>query len=335
VDSQNFLNLIEKYKRGECSPGEKELLENYLESFQINPGEWNESEMGDQKMTEEKIYSQVMKNINKEKNHYITRKFFSPVLLKRAAIIIFFLVLVSGVLYTSGIFERNSVSVVWNEKVTPYGEKFTIILSDGSKVTLNADSKLKYPEQFNSSIREVYLEGEAYFEVHHRTSKPFIVHSKNLSTTVLGTKFNISAYSENKIIAVSLLEGKVKVSRSEKGKTDEIVVLKPKEKLLYNKENNISSLGVFDSLETVGWKDNIYKFENEPLGEVLSRLEKAFDVKFRLDDKSILEQNITIKFEKKSLQTVVDVIKSLTGLDYKIVKGKNNIKEVLFYKNTK
>ena len=335
MDKQKFSILIEKYKRGECSLQEKELLENYLESFQINPGEWIESEMGNQRATGEKIYSQIIKNINEEKKNYFKEVYFSPALLKKAAIIIFFLILVSGVLYVSGLFEQKSVSIVWNESVTPYGEKSTITLSDGSKVILNADSKLKYPEQFNNSIREVYLEGEAYFEAHHNIGKPFIVHSKNLSTTVLGTKFNISAYSENKIIAVSLLEGKVKVSRSEKGKTDDIGILKPKEKLLYNEENNSSSLGVFDSLETVGWKDNIYKFENEPLGEVLSRLERAFDVKFKLDDRSVLKQKITIKFEKKSLQTVVDVVKSLTGLDYKIVKGKNNIKEVLFYKNTK
>jgi len=331
VDKQKFSNLIEKYKRGKCSPQEKELLEKYLKSFQNNPGEWNENEMGNQRITEEKIYSGIMNNINKEKYHYFTKAFFSPSLLKRAASIIFFLIIVSGILYVSGIFEQKTGSVVWNEKVTLSGEKSIITIPDGSIVTLNADSKLKYPDQFDDKIREVYLEGEAYFEVHHNSNRPFIVHSENLSTTVLGTKFDISAYPEKRTITVSLLEGKVKVSREEKGKDNEIVVLKPKEQLLYDKENNVSSFEQFDSLEAVGWKDNIYKFENEPLGEVLSQLERAFGVKFKLDDQSVLLQKITIKFEKKSLQTVVDVIKSLTGLDYKILKENNNINEILFF----
>ena len=146
------------------------------------------------------------------------------------------------------------------------------------------------------------------------------MHSENLTTTDLGTKFDVSAYPDNKTIAVSLLEGKVKISSDEKGKIDKIVVLKPKQELLYDKENNVSSFGVFDSLEAVGWKDNIYKFENEPLGEVLSKLERAYGVKFRISDQSVSEQKITVKFERNSLQTVVDVIKSLTGLDYKILK---------------
>jgi ferric-dicitrate binding protein FerR (iron transport regulator) len=331
VNIKEFSKLIEKYKKGECSPREKELPERYLDSFQNNPVEWNENEMGNQKIAGEKIYSEILKNIDKKGNHYFSQIFFSQSLLKRAAVIIFFIILGTGILYISGVFRQNKSSVVWQEKFTSPGEKSIITLSDGSKVTLNADSKLKYPDKFNNTSREVYLEGEAYFEVHHNSNRPFIVHSENLSTTVLGTKFDISAYPEKKTIAVSLLEGKVKVSREEKGKDNEIVVLKPKEELLYDKENNVSSFEQFDSLEAVGWKDNIYKFENEPLGEVLSQLERAFGVKFKLDDQSVLLQKITIKFEKKSLQTVVDVIKSLTGLDYKILKGNNNINEILFF----
>ena len=334
MDKQKFSILIEKYKRGECSPREKEFLKRYLDSFQNNAGEWNENEMGDQRITEGKIYSAIMKNIDKKGNHYFSQIFFSQSLLKRAAVIIFFLILVSGILYLSGIFEQKT-DFVWNEKTTLSGEKLIITLPDGSIVTLNADSKLKYPDQFDDKIREVYLEGEAYFEVHHNITQPFVVHSENISTTVLGTKFDVSAYPEEKNISVSLLEGKVKVSREEKGKVNEIVVLKPKEQLIYDKENNVSSSEQFDSLEAVGWKDNIYKFENEPLGEMLSQLERAFGVKFKIDDQSVLSQKITIKFEKKSLQTAVEVIKSLTGLDYKIVKGNNDREEVSFFRNTK
>ena len=335
MDIRRFSDLIEKYKKGECSPQEKELLDNYLESFQNNPGEWNENEMGNPKIIEEKIYSRIMNSINREKYHYFTRAFFSPSLLKRAASIIFFIILGTGILYISGVFRQNKRSVVWQEKITSPGEKSVLTLSDGSKVTLNADSKLKYPDHFDNTSREVYLVGEAYFDIHHNINRNFIVHTGNLTTTDLGTRFDVSAYPDNKTISVSLLEGKVRVSKSENGKFDKIAVLNPMENLLYDKANNVSSFGVFDSLEVVGWKDSIYKFVNEPLIKVLPQLERAFGVKFRLTDQSVLAQKITIKFERNSLQTVIDVIKTLTGLDYKILKENNNIKEVLFFRNNK
>jgi ferric-dicitrate binding protein FerR (iron transport regulator) len=332
---RKFLDLIEKYKRGECSSRGKELLENYLESFQKNPGEWVENEMGNQRIVDEKIFSEIMKNINKEKNQYFSKAFFSPSLLKRAASIIFFIIIGSGILYISGVFKQKTDSVVWNEKITSAGEKSIITFSDGSIITLNAESKLRYPMQFDDARREVYLEGEAFFEVHHDTSHPFIVHSENLSTTVLGTIFDVSAYHENKTIAVSLLEGKVKVLRGEKEKTDEIALLKPKEQLLYNKEKSLSSFGQFDSLEVVGWKDNIYKFENASLGKVLSQLERAFGINFKINDQSILARKITAKFEKNSIKTISEVIKNLTGLDYKIVERNNDKREVQFFRNPK
>ncbi len=332
MNLKQFSILIEKYKKGECSAREKELLENYLESFQNSTSEWNEKEMGDQRKIEEKIFSGIMKNIENDKDRYFARAFQSPLLLKMAASIIFFIVLATGVLYISGVFNQKIGAVVWYEKITSPGEKSTITLSDGSKFTLNAGSILKYPRQFNGKTRDIYLKGEAYFEVRHNSKQPFVVHTGNLTTTDLGTKFDVSAYPDNKTISVSLLEGKVKVSMSEKGRIDKVTVLKPKEQLLYDKGNNVIKFGKFDSIEAVGWKDNIYKFENEPLSKVMQQLGRAYGIKFKLADQSILAQKITVKFEKNSLQTVVNVIKNLTGLDYKIVKGNKDTKEVLFFR---
>jgi ferric-dicitrate binding protein FerR (iron transport regulator) len=147
-------------------------------------------------------------------------------LLQRAAAIALFFLLSSGILYLSGVFSKKTGHVVWHEEITSAGGKSEIILSDGSQVTLNADSKLRYPDRFDNARREVYLEGEGYFVVQHMMNQPFILYTGNLSTTVLGTKFNVSAYPENKAIAVSLLEGKVQVTRSEQGTNESIVGLK-------------------------------------------------------------------------------------------------------------
>ncbi len=335
MDTREFSKLIEKYKRGEISPQEKELLERFLESFQTNPVEWIEHEMGYQRIIEKKIYSRIMKYTNKEKIFSLNRTFISPSLLMRAAAIACFFILSSGILYLSGVFSKKTVPVVWHEEVTSAGEKSIITLSDSSQVTLNAESKLRYPDLFNNVNREVYLEGEGYFVVKHTAHQPFILHTGNLSTTVLGTTFNVSAYPENKAIAVSLVEGEVKVSRSEKGIDDNIVVLKPQVQLLYDKELGVSSCNLFDSLKTVGWKDNIYKFENEPMAHMLPQLEKAFGITFKITDQTVLAQKITIKFENNSPQTVIDVIKHLTGLEYKIIMSNGKIREVVYFRKTK
>jgi transmembrane sensor len=324
-------DLIEKYRAGRCSPGEKELLERYLESFQKESGEWKEGEMGDQRIIGAKIYSEIIAQIQGEKIHPFKRVVFSPVWLGRAASILFLFIISFGLLYLSGTFTPKPVSPTWIEKVTASGEKLSITLTDGSKVILNADSKLKYPKHFDNNRREIYLEGEAYFEVFHNPEQPFIVHAEKLTTTVLGTKFNISAYTEKKNIAVSLLEGSVKVVDNEQQKNDEAIFLNPKEQLLFNKAKNRSLIQKFDPVEIIGWRDNIYKFENKPLEEVLSQLERAFGVTFKLSDQSVLTQKITIKFENNSLQTVVNVVKSLTGLKSKVVWSEEGKREILLF----
>jgi len=335
MDISEFSNLLENYKQGKLLPQEKERLNDFLESFQTNPSEWVEHEMGKQGLIEERVFSRILKKIDGEKIQYVNRVFFSPSLFKRAAAIAFCLMLSSGILYISGVFSKKIAPVVWSEAITPPGEKSIVLLSDGSQITLNADSKLKYPDRFNGTMREVCLEGEGYFVVRHSHDQPFIVHTGNLSTTVLGTKFDISAYLESKTIAVSLLEGRVRVTRNGTGKVGSAVILEPREQLNYDKEHDVSSFDLFDSLEAFGWKDNIYRFENEPLAKVFSQLDRAYGVKFKIADQSLLAQRITVTFENKSLQTVIDVLENLTGLDHKIVTGEGKVLEVAFFRHAR
>lgn len=335
MDIAEFSKLIAKYRRGELSPRERERLESFLESFQTNPGDWIENEMGNRTALEKKILARVLRRIKKEKNRHLTAIFLSPSSLKRAAAVAIFFILSSGILYLAGAFHRTTKSVIWHGKSTPVGERCVLTLSDGSRVTLNADSKLKYPDRFTGADREVYLQGEGYFVVRHDKNRPFVVHTGNLSTTVLGTKFDVSAYPESETVAVSLLEGKVRVTRTENGTVVKTIVLKRKEQLLYDRENDTNSLGPVDSLEAVGWIDDIYKFVDEPLGDVISQLERVYGVRLTIMDQPVLVRRITVEFEKNSLLTVIDVIRSLTGLNYKIIKLEGKVKKVVFFESTK
>lgn len=232
-----------------------------------------------------------------------------------------------------GVFNESvKAEIAWNQTVTAPGEKFVLTLNDSSRITLNADTKLNYPVSFNGKTWDVYLEGEAYFEIQHDLSKPFIVHTKNISTTVLGTKFNVSAFPGENNIAVSLVEGKVNVSKVINGSVEGIVELIPNQQLIYSKEKEIGRVEEFDLQKAIGWKENNLVFESEKLSNVFVKLERAYGVKFELADQSYGSRIITADFKKASLWTVVESIKKLTDLKSDTKKENNVVKKFIFYK---
>jgi len=332
MNNYDFSKLVDKYLKGECLPDEEMLLEKYLESFQNENTNWNENELGDKQLNEDRIYSEVMQKIRNREGNIFQRIFYKPNLAKIAASIILFITLATGGLYISGIFKDKPITIVWNENTTSMGEKNVITLADNSIITLNAGSKLRYPKSFINGKREIYLEGEAYFEVTHDTSRSFIVHSGNITATVLGTKFNVRAFAADKEIAVSLVEGSVKISKVESGIEENIVLLQPDQQLLFDKERELGKIESFDFQEAVGWKDNILKFDNQPLTKVFVQLERRFGIKFEVADKSYNSKKITANFQNESFWTISEVIKKLTGLQYKTIKENNETKKVVFYK---
>lgn len=332
MSKQEFEKLVDKYLRRECLPDEELILEKYLDSFQNKNTGWDENEMGDKQITEDKIYSELLQKIKNKDRNVIQKVLYSPHLVKIAASIIFLITLTTGVLFISGILNKKPLSVAWNEKSTKMGEKFIVTLMDGTNITLNADSKLKYPLKFGEESREVYLEGEAFFEVAHDSTKRFIVHAGELATTVLGTKFNINAFQNEKDITVSLLEGSVKVSANDLTSNKGDIILSPAQQLVYDKNNETSKVKTFEEQTATGWKDNILVFDNEPLEKVLIKLQRTFGVQFELADKSYKGKKIKGNFKNESFWTVAEVIKKATGLQYKTIKENNETKKVVFYK---
>jgi transmembrane sensor len=228
--------------------------------------------------------------------------------------------------------KQKSDATVWNEKKTVMGEKVILTLLDGTKITLNADSKLKYPVRFREEPREVYLDGEAYFEVTHDDTKPFIVHSGGVTTTDLGTKFNVKAFPGEQDITISLQDGKVKIqaeiSESKKGIRE--ILLAPTQQFVFNKENKSSVVETFDPQKAIGWKDNILIFDNESLSNVLPSLERYFGVKFEIANPALANRIVKANFKNESFWTVVKVMEKATGLAYKTEKDNNDIKKIVF-----
>lgn len=194
---------------------------------------------------------------------------------------------------------EQAVLTEWVEKSVPSGEKLMLTLPDKSKVLVNSNSKIKFPTSFEKNSREVYLEGEAFFEVKKESDRPFFVFSGELTTEVLGTSFNINSRLER--TKVALLEGKVKV----KNGTEE-AFLSPGE-MVDDGFNGSEKLEVtsFIYAKELGWKDGQIKFRKKSLKAILQQLEDWYGVKFETEKNINLDRTVTGTFQNDNLDNLL------------------------------
>ena len=169
--------------------------------------------------------------------------------------------------------EINNEQVEYHTIRVPRGGEYNLLLSDNTKVYLNAGSSLRYPVRFSGDRREVILEGEGYFEVTRDTTKPFVVKTGSIDVQVLGTSFNVNAYSEEENVETTLVEGKVRVD----GKNEQRV-LEPGTQLVYDKRRENMVVRKVDTEEYISWKDGYYYFKRETLGRIMDRLSRWYNL---------------------------------------------------------
>lgn len=199
---------------------------------------------------------------------------------------------------------------------TKAGERRQIALADGSKVWLNAETSIKYPETFDGENREVYLDGEAYFEVAHNPSKPFTVHTGDLDTRVLGTSFNVMAYPESEDIEVALDEGKVRVNDN-----SDTLFLEPGFEATYEKTNRSIKKGAIAGKHNE-WRNDIIHFENISLAEAVKTLERWYAITIKIDEDKLNTCPITASFENQDAETVLEIIATTLSIE---VEKKNDV----------
>lgn len=200
---------------------------------------------------------------------------------------------------------------VYNEiKIGKGGRGNTLILSDGSKVTLNAASTFQYPTDFTANNRTVYLDGEAYFEVAKNEERPFIVKLKKQDITVLGTSFNVEAFGDENYSIVTLLSGNVSLeSYNEEGEPMSKMFLKPNQRAVsHNLSGSVSLENIHDSLAE-SWTQGKYKFKDKPLSSIAGRLEKYYDVKIHIETERLKQLKYTGTFSlDQDIQDVLNVM---------------------------
>lgn len=208
--------------------------------------------------------------------------------------------------------------VAYITKSNPAGQKTTIFLEDGSKVTLNAASTLTYPEYFSGTERRLQLQGEAFFEVAEDTNRPFTVVAKGMATTALGTSFNIRAYEDENSISIALATGKVKVESSETTDHAEVYQLLPGELLTYDMALANYKKERFDLKAQLAWKDGIIYFHDASFEQVIDELSRWYGVSFGIENQPAGSWRYTGEFRKENLENVLLSISYAKKFDFKI-----------------
>lgn len=215
--------------------------------------------------------------------------------------------------------------IVYNTVVVPYGKRTQIILSDDSHVWLNSGSKLIYPARFASDKREVYLEGEAIFEVSHNKQKPFHVVTQNVEVKVLGTVFDLSAYTDDKITRTVLENGSVEMTSNGNSIFKSFkVTMVPGTMATYNGESDGIKQDKVDTKLYTSWREGYISCEKQSLGDILKKISRYYNIDIRLNDKSLADETFTGNLDlRNSASQVLAIIAEFINI--KIENSDNQI----------
>ncbi len=323
----DIYDLVIRSFRKELTPAEAGLLNRWITESPANQREYNEIcdiwLASAEYLQEENIHNEfdafaallklreTIKLNDKPKARLIKR------VLQYAAMII--VLIATGI---SGYFLRKPDKPVQADIMrieSPIGSRTQIMLSDGTRVWLNGGSVMEVSDDFSKTNRDVIISGEGYFDVMPGNQFPFIVKTTDVMVTVLGTAFNINAYSGAGIIETTLERGSLRIEKiNDKGKTS-MIVLKPNETAVYNKVQ-----GGFRKAEIVkpelytSWKDNKLVFRNESFEDLSLKLERWYGVDIIIEDSAIGKFHFNGTFEKENIREVLDIIGHTIPVRYTI-----------------
>ncbi|WP_020529709.1 FecR family protein [Flexithrix dorotheae] len=329
--------LLAKYFNGEATELEKAIIKTWMkdpekreiiESAKANLDEHLDLEVtfdSDRikKLLDDKIklherFQSGVKSIEKKEPkaeiRFISNKHWLNL---AASVLLVFSIGLMAYYFYSGHSAGDEVEIKLVEKVNPKGQRSVIKLPDGSKVWLNAVSKIKIPEKFSPTSREVFLEGEAFFEIQKDSARPFIVHSGEMETMVLGTSFNVKAFPAEKTFEVVVATGKVSVSGKLESKK---VLLLPKQQSIYNVEDKTLLTSEVNLKNYLAWKDGILYFQNEKMKAIIPELEKWYGIEIQVTNSGINEEIFTGEFQNMSLDQVLSGMGFSLGFKHRFEK---------------
>jgi len=307
--------LLVRYLNGELDEMEETTLNQWLQESDENRQLFMEI-----KKTWETISAfEKMKTINeKQAFHKISHRLFDDnrqkilrTLRKIAAVLFLPLLIVSAWYYLTEQNKSRLLSSVYQTIHTPAGMRSSLVLADGTKVWLNSGSSIRYPV-YPGSSRKADIEGEVFFEVKKDESRPFIVSAGDVKIEVTGTSFNCKAYPDDQTISTVLVEGSVKIGH---GGTNDIR-MQPGELVEYSKADRNLVRTVTDPEKHIAWKSGKLVFRDDPMDEVIEKLERWYNIDIQVVDKQILQYAYTATFENETLDQVLSFLELSAPISY-------------------
>ncbi|GGI25836.1 FecR family protein [Pedobacter mendelii] len=271
------------------------------------------------------IKPQEKRPIKKKYRHFLYGSLYAAALL----------VVASAYMYISGLNEDgNRINVI----VAPMGAMSKIQLSDGTRVFLNSGSKITYKKSFGANKREVFLTGEAFFEVTKDARHPFLVTTPFVRIKVLGTTFNVRAYPNDKITETTLLSGRIDLTVLKNPEKEFIV--RPMEKVLVKNENTKepNANSATDDIDLISlrkihpvvnqkypvevqWTENILAFDEENLVDLIKRMERRYNIGISIESITLREKKFTGQFKTETIEQALSELQSASYFHYKIIKN--------------
>jgi transmembrane sensor len=214
--------------------------------------------------------------------------------------------------------------LTWYEVQSPAGMRSQVILPDGTRMWLNAESKIRYSIPFTREYRTVELTGEAYLEVEKNDTSPFLVQSGKSSVEVTGTQFNIKAYPDEDQVEIALRKGSVKFAFQKNNNRKHYLNLKPGDYLVFDRDDEIVQLTNTELDKYIAWHTNTLILDDTPMEEVARLLERWYGVDVTLVGQALKKYRFTTTFENESLFQVIELLKLSSPINIKYVPGKIN-----------
>lgn len=316
------LGLIRKYSKGQYSFRDLKRIATWFEDSNYQDEiesaietYWHdfETQQGEGAKDLSSVFVRLKEQIIAEKTSLsFTQKFIR--VYGRIAAILLIPLLIYSLFNLSQMIFVHSKSISWVEVVSPQAARTHFELPDGSHVSLNGGTHLKYNADFVHD-RRIEVMGEAYFDVVHDESSPFVVQTEELDVRVLGTKFSIAAFENENQVEVILEEGKIELTGVKNSFSE---ILKPNEGFFYSKNSHTGTIRNVEANYYTAWKDGILIFRSEPLGEVFKRIGHWYNVHFDLEDKSIEGFMYRATFKNESLDEVLRLIALTAPIEYEL-----------------
>lgn len=209
---------------------------------------------------------------------------------------------------------------------TEKGQRANSTLGDGTRVLLNADSKMTLPSEFASDVRRVFLEGEAYFDVASNPDKPFVIHSREAVVRVMGTSFSVRSYPEDEQVRVVVQEGSVSFEAKDPRSSQKATLTANQLGRYSLKSNQIETRQVDDIELYLSWREGYLKFRETPMSEVATELERRYGIEVDFRHPAVKEMSLTALLKSRSIRNVLDVISVSLDIQYEL-----NESNVTFY----